>query len=895
MIVFASVARLAEHFEEDFRSWNHLSSNAAQGAGSVGKEKRFKGFQSHQQAGRPSQLKNSSRRDSQNSLKASPRVDSPLSILRSAASYSQGPDSSDMGDYEDYYSDDFSSQYSSPPKRHGTLPAAGKRTEMSAIDTHLQRESIKAFKAAVDEDQSMNVLMEITAAGQVSYISPAVQKVFQYSQMEIISTNTLLFLGGGPGDDKQAPPRNPFKEAALNSVRERPNLEICIDAKRADGRSIKVECHGLANYDNLTGLIQNVVWLMRPVKLARAEDSPSLLTSEFMNRISETEMIPNLDMALCNICDKSVPAIHFSIHTEICLKVHKTEMELMLLNDEMKALRKTIDEKLEILKQELDALKRDIIQTNSEASLLATERTNVVLQEKLCEFYMRMFVFGGSLLSCLEQLLQIKIPKQEFLGISYDDLFDAVTWKMLNDADYCFSTDTFGFGPEFQQLGKSLEAIFNQKRNQTNQLIEQLLAYLECLEAEHLLTIEIGLQAGSISNPPDTKFEVQEIGGVLVKVPLMQNLDSSAAGGKESMFFQNPYQPQSPSSPLATAYTASTLEAESVPTSPMDRPKSSESSASSSFYNKNTDTISRKKTSKPAVLRIQTDQESVESNPSRRPSRNTRMVVGDKSIEVDLESILTPSRQSVNRNSILSPRASQNNTIPTISPQAPFIPASSASSSNVSRSSSYTQMRHGSLQQQPVGAPRGNSFQPLRTTTVSRQISFSTNPLTPLADSSGSISNLSLPRTFSISSGVSPSSAVSQPNIKDYEIIKPISKGAFGSVFLAKKKISGQYFAIKVLRKADMVAKNQASNVKSERTILTQLDSPYVVKLFSTFQSKNHIYLVMEYLNGGDCAALLKSMGQLDEDWAKQYITEMVEGLSFLHERDIVHRLVFPL
>jgi len=64
-------------------------------------------------------------------------------------------------------------------------------------------------------------------------------------------------------------------------------------------------------------------------------------------------------------------------------------------------------------------------------------------------------------------------------------------------------------------------------------------------------------------------------------------------------------------------------------------------------------------------------------------------------------------------------------------------------------------------------------------------------------------------------------------SIKDFEIIKPISKGAFGSVFLAKKKATGDYYAIKVLKKADMIAKNQITNVKAERMILMkQAESP---------------------------------------------------------------------
>lgn len=144
--------------------------------------------------------------------------------------------------------------------------------------------------------------------------------------------------------------------------------------------------------------------------------------------------------------------------------------------------------------------------------------------------------------------------------------------------------------------------------------------------------------------------------------------------------------------------------------------------------------------------------------------------------------------------------------------------------------------------------------------------------------------------------------ALSQPqaravptSIKDFEIIKPISKGAFGSVYLSKKKITGDYFAIKVLRKADMVAKNQVTNVKAERAIMMwQGESDFVAKLYWTFSSKDYLFLVMEYLNGGDCAALVKVLGGLSEDWAKKYMAEVVLGIEHLHSRGIVHRDLKP-
>jgi serine/threonine-protein kinase RIM15 len=145
------------------------------------------------------------------------------------------------------------------------------------------------------------------------------------------------------------------------------------------------------------------------------------------------------------------------------------------------------------------------------------------------------------------------------------------------------------------------------------------------------------------------------------------------------------------------------------------------------------------------------------------------------------------------------------------------------------------------------------------------------------------------PRMPSVSAATRPA----PPSIKDFDVIKPISKGAFGSVYLTKKKSTGDYYAIKVLKKADMIVKNQVTNVRAERAILmAQGESPFVAKLFFTFQSRDYLYLVMEYLNGGDCAALIKNMGGLPETWAKKYIAEVVLGVEYLHEQGIVHRYV---
>lgn len=135
----------------------------------------------------------------------------------------------------------------------------------------------------------------------------------------------------------------------------------------------------------------------------------------------------------------------------------------------------------------------------------------------------------------------------------------------------------------------------------------------------------------------------------------------------------------------------------------------------------------------------------------------------------------------------------------------------------------------------------------------------------------------------------------STPSIKDYDVLKPISKGAYGSVYLARKKITGDYYAIKVLKKSDMIAKNQVTNVKSERAIMmVQSDKPYVARLYASFQNRDNLFLVMEYLPGGDLATLIKMMGWLPEEWTKQYISEVIVGVDDMHLNGITHHDLKP-
>ncbi|TVU45406.1 hypothetical protein EJB05_04893 [Eragrostis curvula] len=131
-------------------------------------------------------------------------------------------------------------------------------------------------------------------------------------------------------------------------------------------------------------------------------------------------------------------------------------------------------------------------------------------------------------------------------------------------------------------------------------------------------------------------------------------------------------------------------------------------------------------------------------------------------------------------------------------------------------------------------------------------------------------------------------------SIDDFELIKPIRSWAYGHIFLAKKRTTGDLFAVKVIRKADVIRKNAVESILSERDILITIRNPFVVRLFYSFTSRENLYLVMEYLKERDVNSLLINLGCLDEDVARVYLAEVVLALEYLHSMQIVHGNLKP-
>ncbi|XP_049643710.1 microtubule-associated serine/threonine-protein kinase 3 [Suncus etruscus] len=133
-----------------------------------------------------------------------------------------------------------------------------------------------------------------------------------------------------------------------------------------------------------------------------------------------------------------------------------------------------------------------------------------------------------------------------------------------------------------------------------------------------------------------------------------------------------------------------------------------------------------------------------------------------------------------------------------------------------------------------------------------------------------------------------------KPCENDFETIKLISNGAYGAVYLVRHRETRQRFAIKKINKQNLILRNQIQQVFVERDILTFAENPFVVSMFCSFETKRHLCMVMEYVEGGDCATLLKNMGPLPVDMARMYFAETVLALEYLHNYGIVHRDLKP-
>ncbi|XP_056464841.1 RAC-gamma serine/threonine-protein kinase-like [Gadus chalcogrammus] len=126
--------------------------------------------------------------------------------------------------------------------------------------------------------------------------------------------------------------------------------------------------------------------------------------------------------------------------------------------------------------------------------------------------------------------------------------------------------------------------------------------------------------------------------------------------------------------------------------------------------------------------------------------------------------------------------------------------------------------------------------------------------------------------------------------MSDFDYLKLLGKGTFGKVILVREKASGKYYAMKILKKEVIIAKDEVAHTLTESRVLKNTRHPFLTSLKYSFQTKDRLCFVMEYVNGGELFFHLSRERVFSEERTRFYGAEIVSALDYLHSAKIVYR-----
>jgi len=162
---------------------------------------------------------------------------------------------------------------------------------------------------------------------------------------------------------------------------------------------------------------------------------------------------------------------------------------------------------------------------------------------------------------------------------------------------------------------------------------------------------------------------------------------------------------------------------------------------------------------------------------------------------------------------------------------------------------------------------------------VPKPINNSTNNVNALTKSNQQSTTIATSTANSNGKKVGPS---------DFQTLKLIGKGGFGRVLLVRKYDNQQVYAMKVLNKSSIAARGEVEHTKTEQQVLASIDCPFLAKLHWSFQTDEHLYFIMDFINGGELFFHLSNERCFNEPRARFYSAQIISGIQYLHNKGII-------